>query len=275
MKGARSVCKAWDDVGASHLGQRTILSTQLIHPYQCLDAPEEISPLLNLKLGRTIEILGDGKPWLHRIKRDQDEPKNANYSSKVSNLFFQLTSRFHNTTTNIELKNIKIGGATPLIEAFSSFQFPKLVSISLHNDQDIWFRADIEEHAVFWGNPALPLFPEMSSLATISYAIGLEVFPYRPWLQACINSTPNLQRLTIIDNFHPNLASCGKTLKSLEYDGWPRKQTSNRRFPVIDEAFNLDGVVRMVAQVSDSIETLRLGFSIPDIYSRDRCLDVS
>lgn len=73
-------------------------------------------------------------------------------------------------------------------------------------------------------------------------------------------ATPNLLRLKLIDNFYPNLASCEKTLKCLEYDGWPRKLVLNDFDQLLnpsltsfhagindDETFDLDQFGRTLA----------------------------
>lgn len=284
LKLARSVCKTWADVGASHLGPRTILSTQLIHPYQCLDQPEDVSPLFHPKLGQSIKVLGDGVLSAHKTGTEGvDDVKNANYSSSIMKLFVQLVSKSHHYTATIDLKNLKTGGIASLIEAFSSIDFPKLVSISLHNDED----KSSGVFAVLQNIGGLPPFPEMKSLTSIKYAISLanpqpkeKIGPFRSWLEACIMAAPSLQRLSIFDNFYPDLSPCGKSLKSLEYDGWPKKSIW-RRFTdgkpgfyqskeSNDEAFDLNELARMVVQVSETIETLRFGISISEIYSFER-----
>lgn len=324
------MCRIWADVGATHLGRRTILKTKLIRPYLSDGGPGEISLFFNPKLGRHIEVLGDGNvlsrtrgsrtsalqvsnPNAARGDLSLDSPDlvaipiqlmarimealNSNYSKIMMNLFLELVPMVEDTATIVDLKNIKPTGVAPLMTAFSSFDLQKLASVSLHNSEGwpVEMEPELEN---------LPPFPERASLTTLKYLDGPpipwakdrgRVFPFRAWLQACINSAPNLKTLQILDNFYPDLSRCRSSLKSLEYDGWPRKLLPSEVPRVSDmhveghtiggdtedETFDLDRLVEMVGQVAGSIEILRLGSTLSAsmleyvIHSRDCCFDVS
>lgn len=240
----------------------------------------EISTLFNPRLGRSLKILGDGKLSALITGRVSDAVINANYSYTVGKLFHGLSSAARDYMTNIEIKNLKILGVLHL-KAFSSLRFPKLTSLTFHNQPNWPGKADFILHALIMNTFAwnrVPQFLEMESLTNISYLEGcpgpwptdtVRVCPFRPWLQACVNAAPNLQRLTLVDNFYPDLTSCGSTLKTLEYDGWQSKLIDCGDFTdsrvAKDETFDLNQLARMVAQVSESIETLGFGTSTYDV----------
>lgn len=72
-----------------------------------------------------------------------------------------------------------------------------------------------------------------------------------------------------MDNSYPDLAACAKSLKCLEYDRWPYREIWGGGYPLEDETFDLNQLVGMIVQVSECIETLRLGIRMKELDCRE------
>lgn len=254
VKEVRLVCRTWSDVGASHLGHRTILNL-------ARGFPEE-PYVFNPKLARRLELIYP-KPMtpIPLSMKAPRPPVELPLPPPRYEDFPKLAAYTHNFTTEVTFVMTK-EFYPHFVQAFLTNEFPVLHSIILHEP-------------VVTGYETPPVtFPKRESIQRIEYVAchprpkdATALFPLHPLIQGLIDAAPSLQKLSISDNFYPSLVTC-KKLRALTFVGCPvHEKPENSSIPLPDATFSLPSVTEMVTQVADTLEQLTLACIPSDLTS--------
>ncbi|XP_021961723.1 uncharacterized protein LOC110857437 [Folsomia candida] len=240
LKNSRLVCHEWNDVGTAVLAKRTRLQVNELLSYKWPKF-DKVAPV-NDKLLRRLLISYKFDPSTPKKRKTDVIKKALTHVPKVSQLtreikFFVAEKKF----LPAFLEGIRALGSTKIqdIEILSGWR------LDPDGDYKIAPRA-------------FQKLPPQPSLTSLKFTINSEFrldrttgcHEFHPLIQILIDAAPNLTTLDVAASLYPNLEGCS-SLKVLKY-----KFGTYYNYNIPD--INLDNVIKMLAQVKDSVIVLEL-----------------
>ncbi|XP_021959742.1 uncharacterized protein LOC110855641 [Folsomia candida] len=247
LKTSRLVCREWDDVGASLLGKRAYL---IINQLFCYDG-SNLSQMtcVNEKLKRRLLIFGVSQPFI---------PGDTSVE-----VFTQMITQIPQVTNEIKFHVTQRKFAVAFLERMALLKPTNIQHVS------IFFCPHLRTLTVDHLASEYPQLLVQANLTSIKFQPGQHRLEdghpvYETFLQALIDSAPNLTSLNVLGTFYPNLER-SKKLNVLEFN-------LSRWHAGTPSKLDLAALTRMLAQVKDSLIRFKFHCSGRNIVTEERNL---
>ncbi|XP_035707937.1 uncharacterized protein LOC118435671 [Folsomia candida] len=213
IKLVRFVSQEWSEIGASCIGRQIILDPYDVFLPKSSELVENPGTVFtfNPRLARRINM-HDSYYWPAR------KPHNLPVD-KIAAMLSLFSTHINQFTTQVEFFVQKATCQKYVTALLTRNEFPCLKSISVTVEEDVFHVIDDEYRMEI---DPLPVRPSIKSITykldPLVNCIVANTFPFRGVFNAMLASAPNLQKVSIVDNFYPNLENC-RALDSLKLVG--------------------------------------------------------